>query len=103
MHLVLGGTQFWVAIKMPSLQQSQNLHMTVSRDNTKCTKTLKKYLTTQQQQQEVLLKSQTFNGVSQRQGYFLGRAGPWKSGPTEPRQDSFLAFRENIMEQDKIR
>lgn len=39
--------------------------------------------------------------ASGSQGSFLGRMGPWKSGPEEARQDSVLAFRENIMEQER--
>lgn len=38
-------------------------------------------------------------GVSQNQGCFLGRMGLSKLDPVEARQNSFLAFREHVMEQ----
>lgn len=41
--------------------------------------------------------------ASQSQGCFLGRKGPSKSGPTEARQDSILAFGEHTLEQARER
>lgn len=38
------------------------------------------------------------SSASQSQGNFLGRTGSWKSASTKAWQDSFLPFRQNIMQ-----